>query len=252
MEYKPEALLHELLNIAEGMLANGAEINRVEDTIMRLGKAYGAVRMNVFVITSSIVVTMVFPDGGEVTQTRRILKPASTDFVKLENLNALSRECCLQPLSVEELARKIRELNEKNPKLWLLCAGSMLAGGGFAVFFGGSIWDGVIAALFAVLIWILQIKMSPICPNRVIFNLLCSMITGFGICLTAKLFPELHGDKIMIGDIMLLIPGIAMTNSVKDVLVGDTISGVMRFIETLLWAGGLACGFMISIWLIGG
>ena len=56
----------------------------------------------------------------------------------------------------------------------------------------------------------------------------------------------------MIGDIMLLIPGIAMTNAVRDVLVGDTISGIMRLIETLLWAGSLACGFMIAIWLIGG
>jgi uncharacterized membrane protein YjjP (DUF1212 family) len=51
-------------------------------------------------------------------------------------------------------------------------------------------------------------------------------------------------DKIMIGDIMLLIPGIAMTNSIRNMLVGDTISGIMRLIESLLWAGALALGFM--------
>ena len=51
---------------------------------------------------------------------------------------------------------------------------------------------------------------------------------------------------------MLLIPGIAMTNSVRDILVGDTISGVMRLIESLLWAGSIACGFMLAIRLIGG
>ena len=252
MKHTPEALLHQLLNIAEGMLANGAEVNRVEDTLTRLGKAYGAARMNVFVITSSIVVTMVSPDGREVTQTRRILKPASTDFVKLEALNALSRECCANPMPVDELAEKVHALRRKKANPRLLCIGSMLAGGGFAVFFGGSLWDGLAAAAFAVLIWLLQEKLSPLCPNRVIFNLLGSLLVGTGICLAAKVFPGLHADKIMIGDIMLLIPGVAMTNSVKDVLVGDTISGIMRFIETLLWAGGLACGFMIPIWLIGG
>lgn len=252
MNHTPEALLHQLLNIAEGMLANGAEVNRVEDTLTRLGKAYGAARMNVFVITSSIVVTMVFPDGREVTQTRRILKPASTDFVQMEALNALSRECCMNPMPVDELTKKVHSLRKQAPNQWLFCLGSMLAGGGFAVFFGGTIWDGIVGAVFAVLIWLLQTRLSPICPNRVIFNLLCSLITGTGICLMAKIFPGLHADKIMIGDIMLLIPGVAMTNSVKDVLVGDTISGIMRFIETLLWAGGLACGFMIPIWLIGG
>ena len=65
-------LLHELLNIGEMMLIAGGEIKRVEDTLIRMGLAYGAERMNVFVITSSIVVTMVFSDGTELTQTRSI------------------------------------------------------------------------------------------------------------------------------------------------------------------------------------
>ena len=67
-----------------------------------------------------------------------------------------------------------------------------------------------------------------------------------------RALPFLHTDKIMIGDIMLLIPGIAMTNSIRDILVGDTISGLMRLIESILWAGSLACGFMTAILLIGG
>ena len=56
----------------------------------------------------------------------------------------------------------------------------------------------------------------------------------------------------MIGDIMLLIPGILMTNSIRDILIGDTISGVMRLVESLLWAGALACGFMCAILFVGG
>ena len=51
------------------------------------------------------------------------------------------------------------------------------------------------------------------------------------------------------GDIMLLIPGVAMTNATRDMLSGDTISGVMRFVESLLWAVALALGFMAAIWI---
>lgn len=54
---------------------------------------------------------------------------------------------------------------------------------------------------------------------------------------------------VMIGDIMLLIPGVAMTNATRDMLSGDTISGVMRFVESLLWATSLAFGFMVALWL---
>ena len=67
----PNAILHELLNLAEIMLTNGAEVSRVEETLNRMGHAYGATQMNVFAITSSIVVTMVFEEGEEYTQTRR-------------------------------------------------------------------------------------------------------------------------------------------------------------------------------------
>ena len=77
----------------------------------------------------------------------------------------------------------------------------------------------------------------------------CSFVIGIGISVVTKCVPFLHLDYIMIGDIMLLIPGLAMTNSVRDILVGDTISGFLRLAESLLWAGALACGFMTAIWL---
>lgn len=97
----PNAILHELLNLAEIMLTNGAEVSRVEETLNRMGRAYGATQMNVFAITSSIVVTMVFEEGEEYTQTRRITTPVGTDFFKLEQANALSRRCCSSPLSFQ-------------------------------------------------------------------------------------------------------------------------------------------------------
>lgn len=245
-------ILHQLLNMAEAMLAGGAEINRVEDTLERMGAAYGASRMNVFVITSSVVVTMLFPDGEEVTQTRRIQNPGGTDFGRLEALNDLSRRCCAAPVGAEELEAALEKLEAAPRDPGRLYAGSILAAGSFTVFFGGTLWDGLAAAAFAVMICFLQEKLMPVATNRMIFQLLASLLAGAGICMTARLVPFLHMDKIMIGDIMLLIPGIAMTNAIRDVLVGDTISGIMRLIESLLWAGSLACGFMVAIWLIGG
>ena len=57
-------------------------------------------------------------------------------------------------------------------------------------------------------------------------------------------------DKILIGDIMLLIPGIAMINAVRNMLVGDTVSGVVRLSESLIWAASLACGFMVAMLML--
>ena len=225
----PNAILHELLNLAEIMLTNGAEVSRVEETLNRMGHAYGATQMNVFAITSSIVVTMVF-----------------------EEANALSRRCCSSPLSLPDLKDEINKISKISPAPYTIYLGSMLGAGGFSVFFGGTILDGAIAVIFAFLLCFLQRHLNSICSNTLILQFFCSLFVGSGICVAAHFFPVIHADKVMIGDIMLLIPGILMTNSIRDILIGDTISGVMRLVESLLWAGALACGFMCAIWFVGG
>ena len=71
------------------------------------------------------------------------------------------------------------------------------------------------------------------------------------ICVSANIIPKISADNIIAGDIMLLIPGVAFTNAIRDLLVGDTISGLFRLIESLLWAAGLAVGFMLAIFITG-
>jgi uncharacterized membrane protein YjjP (DUF1212 family) len=252
MEKRYTDLLTGLLNMAEAMLVCGSEITRVEDTITRVGLAYGAVDMNVFVITSCIIITIGAPDGHEMTQTRRVLVAGGTDFVKLEKFNDLSRRCCAGKVDAADLSREVAQIDAMQPSRWRLYVGSVLAAGGFAVFFGGSLIDGAVAALFALLICALQEKLLPISMNQLSFNLLCSVIVGVLTGLCTNLIPVLHLDKIMIGYIMLLIPGMAMTNAVRNVLGGNTISGVMRLIEAVLWAAALALGFMIAMFITGG
>lgn len=243
-------LLHVMLDVGEQMLNAGAEIHRIEDTLSRIGEAYGACRTNIFVITSSIVITLEFRDGDIQTQSRRIAKGADTDFKKLEALNQLSRKCCQNTLSVKALREEVQRIDvpASNMELFL---GSVIAAGSFTLFFGGSLWDAAVSVCFALCICFMQIYLSRLCPNRVVFQVLCAFLSGIGICILCRILPFLHMDKIMIGDIMLLIPGIALTNSIRDVLAGDTISGVMRLIESLIWSGALAGGFMMAILVTG-
>ena len=109
--------LHIFLDMGDALLNSGAEIFRVEDTLNRMGYACGAAQMNVFVITSSIVITMEFPGEGARTQTRRIRESGGNDFTKLEQLNALSRKCCQEPMKVAELQEKIQEIVDKSHNL---------------------------------------------------------------------------------------------------------------------------------------
>jgi len=240
-----------MLELGEELLSSGAEVNRVEDTLCRIGFAYGAKKVNVFVITSSIVMTVIFSDDEELTCTRRIVRSVCTNLSRLEQLNNLSRICTELTPDVAEVRAKLKEVTTHKPTKFFEYSGSILAAGGFAIFFGGTIFDGIIAAIFGAVICLLSHYFAPICPNRVFYYFSTALLMGFGICLVSALTPHLHSDKIMIGDIMLLIPGIAITNSVRDMLIGDTLSGTMRFIESLIWAIAIAGGFMLAIAITG-
>lgn len=250
-EAERKELLHAVLDLGEMMLTSGAEVKRVEDTITRMGIASGAVKMNVFVITSSIVVTMEDPEEKEYTETRRVLVSGTNDFQRLEEMNQLSRDFCRKPCSSRELQDKIMKIASEPKKRSWSYAGSFLGAGGFAVFFGGSMLDGLTAGVMGLFVQSLSDHLEPHCPNAVTFNLLASFLTGLCVSILSRINPALNADLIMIGDIMLLIPGIPMTNSIRDVLVGDTISGTLRLTESLVRAAAIAAGFMLAIMAAG-
>ena len=99
------------MDVGAMMIRNGSEVKRVEDTLRRMGAAYGADRMDVFAITSTLVCTMNMPDGTVCSMTRGTRDGAKTDFWKLERINALSREYCRQPLDIDGLKARIEEID---------------------------------------------------------------------------------------------------------------------------------------------
>ena len=246
-----DQILHGLLDMGQMLLLCGAEINRVEDTMTRLGRAYGAKKVDIFAITSDLVLTILFEDGVELTQTRRIHRAASSDFAKLEQLNALSRACCTEPLPLDELHERVQKITAEEPNVLEMYLGSAIGAGGFAMFFGGSVYDGAAAALLGLMICFLQRKVMPVFRNAAVFQFLTALLAGSIGCIAARLLPGLSMDHTMSGVIMLLIQGLALTNSVRDMLVGHTISGLLRLAESLILAGALAMGFGGAMYLFG-
>lgn len=243
-------LLDCMLDLGQMLLDCGAEISRVEDTLTRIGNAYHATKTNVFVITSIISLTIAFPGHESMTETRRITRDGGTDFIRLEKLNALSRTVCADPIPLSELEERLQTISIGRKPFIVQFLGSIFAAGSYALFFGGTVWDALISAGFGVLICLLQIRLDKTELNTVARNLLISFLVGIGVGVLVGLAPGLHMDMILIGDIMLLIPGLAMVNAVRNVLLGNTISGLVRLADSLLWAGSLAGGFMISLKII--
>ena len=56
----------------------------------------------------------------------------------------------------------------------------------------------------------------------------------------------------MFGVIMLLIPGASLTGSIENLMVGDTLSGLMGIAEAIIKSLALAAGVALSLMLLGG
>ena len=52
-------------------------------------------------------------------------------------------------------------------------------------------------------------------------------------------------DNVIIGNIMTLIPGLGLTNALRDLFTGDSIAGLLRTIEAVLIALAIAAGYFV-------
>ena len=231
------------LDVGEGLLIRGAEVGRVEDTITRILTAKGARRVDVFTITASIVVTGHW-DFGALTETRRV-REASYDMTALTALNALSRDICQENLGPEEIAARLEQIYHGPAyPFFLTVLFYGLTAFIFSLFFGGSLLDAVISGGIGMLIRLMITALRTLRVPNLAATLLCAVVGGFLAHGLMGLGVPCAADKIVIGDIMLLVPGIGMTNGLRDMFTGDTISGLLRFSEALL-ALALAWGFAL-------
>ena len=222
-----------IMEMGEILLISGAEVSRVEDTITRLCRAYGFARADVFTITSSIVVTASAPGGEAYTQTRRI-RERGTDLSK-----------------VAELEREIAEIRSaKGTPQSLQFVMYVVISFALSVFFGGSWADGAAAALSGAILFAALCACTALKLNDIIVTMLCSAATALAVVLLVKAGIGDQPDKIMIGNIMLVIPGRQLTNSLRDMINGDTISGLLNMSEALMRAVFVAMGFALVVFVM--
>lgn len=243
-------VLTALLDMGTALMKNGSEINRVEDTIVRVAHAMGCTNVNVFAISSNIILTASMRDGETETMTRRITDGSVTNYRALESLNELSRNFCMSPTGPMELIGEIKKITGLGLSKLKSYIGSAVVGASGALFFGGSVMDAAVAAVLGLFMCFVQRSTMKIIKNNIVFNFLISFVIGLMIALLSNIVPNLSIGHVFTGDLMILIPGLAITVSLLDVMLGDTVSGLMRAVDSLLSAAVLALGYALAMRLL--
>lgn len=241
-----------VMDIGEQMLISGAEVHRVEESIKRMCNSKGAKRVDVFIITSSMIVTVFDNEDKSYTQTRRIIS-STTDFEKLHKLNQLSRKICEGIITYEEIKTEFNSaLNCKTYNFFcesLCCA---IIAGAFTIFFGGNTVEMVVSFIVGLLVSIGNFLCNKAVTNKIFSKFFASLlVTMFAFSAVKFGFVD-SADNVIIGNIMTLIPGIGLTNALRDLFIGDSIAGLLRTIEAVLLALGIAAGYFLVTIFVGG
>jgi uncharacterized membrane protein YjjP (DUF1212 family) len=235
MWFDMESVMDFALDIGEEILRSGGEIRRAEDSLTRVCRAYGCERVDVFCITSVIILNV---RVGEKSWSRmRRIGGYGNNMARLEAVNDLCRRICACPEDPADVKRQLAELRGENGlRLWRKWVGSITGAGGFALFFGGGSADGVFGFLIGALLRAVTLLTEKAELGRIFDRFSCSFLVSLlsYILLFMGMIPTV--DYVIIGNIMLLIPGIGLTNALRDLFVGDSITGLFRLIEALLMA----------------
>ena len=247
-----DELLKFSLDLGEQMLVSGAEISRVEDTLQRIAHVFGCKSADVFVITSVIFLTLTDSEDRSVTGTRRVSR-YDTNLDKLHKYNDLSRYICANVPEIDEIRERFEEVKqEKGYSLPLQVFACAMISASFTLFFGGSAIDAAASAVAGAVLKLIVCAQSKTKVNMVFSN----VISSAAVCLLAFSFVRLgfgeDSSKIIVGNIMLLIPGVALTNSIRDMISGDIISGMLRLFEALIIAFAIAAGYILVALMFGG
>ena len=233
------------MDIGEQLLVCGAEVHRVEDSVKRICEAFGAVRTDVFIITSSMVVTVHDSEGNICTQTRRIIS-TGTDFEKIHRLNALSRRICSEGLTASQIQTELAQIVAgKSRPLWAECLFYAIISGAFTLFFGGGWIEAAVALVIGWLIRLVIYLADNMVSNKIFPKFIASFMATALAFAVLKLGWVPTVDNMMIGIIMTLIPGIGLTNALRDLFTGDSITGLLRSIEAVLVALAIAAGYVL-------
>lgn len=245
-KHHAEMYLYYAMEIGERMLVSGAEVGRVEDTIRRVCKAYGAIRVDVFTITSGIVATAYGEDCAFCTQTRHIDR-MKNNFRMLEDLNQLSRKICEEKPDAKEIKRVLEHIDQTTvyPFYAQIMIYAMTAGS-FCALFGGGVRDMAVSAVIGILFKLIETLLQKGSLNPLISVFLCAAAGGILSNAAVAIGAGVNIELISVGDIMLLIPGMAFTNSIRDIFSKDVLSGVMRFVESVVLSVLIAAGFTFT------
>ncbi|MCJ7841101.1 threonine/serine exporter family protein [Lederbergia sp. NSJ-179] len=231
------------------LMQSGAETYRVEDTMMRMAAACGFSESQSFVTPTGIIFSL---EGSDSSQFVRISQ-RGTDLEKIARVNHISRKMAEKELGYQEAFQSLKKLERENLSfpIWVQIFAATISTGSFLIMFKG-VWADYIPAM---LVGGLGFSAMLLIHNQTKVKFFAEFTAAFVIALLSLLFVRFgigqQLDLIVIASVMPLVPGLLITNAIRDLMAGHFVAGLSKGAEALLTAFAIGAGVAVvySLWL---
>ena len=131
--------------------------------------------------------------------------------------------------------------------LSLQVLGTAIGSAAFCFVFGGKLADMVLAFFVGFVLKLLLEVATRKGVSKFIGQILGSLLVTIIAVTSYRIVDIIQIDAVIIGSIMLLVPGVALTTSVRDFFGGDYLSGSIHLIDALLTAMCIAAGVGVGM-----
>ena len=236
-----DELLDTAVELGYRLLENGAEIYRVEESIQRILTAYGVESPEVFAIPSCIIATI----GREQHSHTRIkrITVRGTNLDKVTRFNDLCRRVCRDTPALSQVRGEIaRIVSSKEYSFPIRVLAVAVISAAFALLFGGDGRDAFAAAVCGIAAKLCVEQLERFHTNTFFTNIIGGTVIAAVALLEARLHLCDSFDMVVIGTLMNLVPGVAITNSMRDLIAGDLLAGIIKLMEAVFIAAAIALG----------
>lgn len=243
MIVKDDRILAVCLLAGKMMIESGSEMYRVEDTMQRIAYNAGAADCETFTTPTGLLMSL----GESRVQILQVTH-RTINLEQVERINALSRRFAVHDITLADFHRALIKLNRDAVVFpaWLQLIAAAVISSTLMILYNGVWFDFPSTALIGTIGY----AIFYFGKQRWQVNFLNEFFASLAIGLLAWAAVRLHLgqrlDLIIIGAVMPLVPGVPITNAVRDILAGHLLSGLARGLEALLSVSAIGIGIALT------
>ncbi|MCR5665204.1 MAG: threonine/serine exporter family protein [Eubacterium sp.] len=229
------------------LMESGAEIYRVEETMRHMAASLEVNHFHAYVVNRGITASGVNCKGERVASVTSVPE-TNIHLGKIEAVNALSREIEQKKnATAEEVATKLQAIEYmEKPHLAAVLIAYFLGAGCFSYAIGSTALDSLCSAVIGLVMGLVLEWVGRYIKTGVLLTIIGSaVITVLAnyICLSG--IGE-HRGLIILGTLMLLVPGATFTNSVREFSQNNHATGLTLLMSALLTCIAISSGVALT------